>query len=407
MSSLPEARVEAAEAQVLAERLSAELPALAQGMFDFLTERIPDIGLDDELRGLTLASCTSSIEVGLTMVRHGIPASRTEAPVASLEHARAMAARGLSIDGTLRFYRLGHAYFWDMWIGVLSAEIDDPARLGEILRETAAFMFAFTDVISTQVSVALLAERDRRQRRITAQREEVAAAVLAGEMDDVAAAERTLGFAFAPPHVGFVCWSETDGADLEQAAVRFAASVGAGRPLLIARGGAELSGWQAVGPDGAGAGPSELPAGVRIAVGSAGRGIDGFRTTHDEALRAQRYAQLSTGGGTITRFQDIRYLDLLTRDLPAARAFVAEELGELARTDERSETLREFLRVLLANDGNATATAAALGLHRNTARQRLARAEELRGRPVTQHGAELRAALAVAEALGDEVLRPS
>lgn len=405
MSPVPDARVEAPEARALAGRLAPELPVLAQGMFDFLTERIPDIGLDDELRGLTLASCSSSIEVGLSMVRHGIPASRTEAPVASLEHARAMAARGLSIDDTLRFYRLGHAFFWDMWIGVLSAEIDDPTRLAEILRQTAAFMFAFTDVISTQVSVALLAERDRRQRRITAQREEVAAALLAGETDDVAAAERTLGFALAPRHVGFVCWSEGDGADLEQAATRFAASVGAGRPLLIARGGAELVGWQALGADDEGA--VELPAGVRVAVGSAGRGIDGFRRTHDEALRAQRYAQLSSAGGAITRFEDIRYLDLLTRDLPAARAFVAEELGELARPDERSATLREFLRVLLANDGNATATAAALGLHRNTARQRLTRAEELRGRPVTQHGAELRAALAVAQALGDEVLRPA
>ena len=257
MSPVPDARVEAPEARALAGRLAPELPVLAQGMFDFLTERIPDIGLDDELRGLTLASCSSSIEVGLSMVRHGIPASRTEAPVASLEHARAMAARGLSIDDTLRFYRLGHAFFWDMWIGVLSAEIDDPTRLAEILRQTAAFMFAFTDVISTQVSVALLAERDRRQRRITAQREEVAAALLAGETDDVAAAERTLGFALAPRHVGFVCWSEGDGADLEQAATRFAASVGAGRPLLIARGGAELVGWQALGADDEGA--VELP----------------------------------------------------------------------------------------------------------------------------------------------------
>ena len=42
-----------------------------------------------------------------------------------------------------------------------------------------------------------------------------------------------------------------------------------------------------------------------------------------------------------------------------------------------------------------------------TKQQRLERAEALRGRPVTQHGAELRAALAIAEALGDEVLAPA
>lgn len=406
MSSLTELRVEAPETQALAGQMSADLTALAQGMFDFLTARIPEISLDEELRGLTLASCTSSIEVGMTMVRHGIPADRTEAPVASLEHARAMAARGLSIDDTLRFYRLGHAYFWDLWIGALSRSVTDPVRLGDLLRETAAFMFAYTDIISTQVSVELLAERDRRQRRITAQREELVTAILAGQVVDAVAAERTLGFALGSTHVGFICWATGDAADIEAAALEFAASLGPGRPLLVAHGSAELSGWQALGGDRPGAAPALAP-GVRVAVGSPQRGLDGFRTTHDEARRAHRYARLaSRAGDAVTRFEDVRYLDLLTRDLPAARAFVADELGELARPDDRSATLREFLRVLLVNDGNATATAAALNLHRNTARQRLGRAEALRGRPVTQRGAELRAALAIAEALGDEVLRP-
>lgn len=406
MATLPEIRVEAPETRALADQLISELPSLAQGMFDFLTARIPEIALDEELRGLTLASCMSSIEVGMTMVRHGIPAERTEAPVASLEHARAMAARGLSIDDTLRFYRLGHAYFWDLWIAALSASVTDIARLSELLRETASFMFAYTDIVSTQVSVELLAERDRRQRRITAQREEVVAAILAGEPVDAAAAERTLGFTFSPRHVAFVCWTTGDTADLEAAALEFAASLGPGRPLLVAHGGAEISGWQAV--DGSLRAAPAPPAGVRIATGSTQRGLDGFRATHDEAYRAQRFARLaSRAAEPVTRFEDVRYLDLLTRDLPAARAFVADELGALAGDDDRARRLREFLGVLLTHDGNATATAAALGLHRNTARQRLERAEELRGRPVTQHGAELRAALAIAEALGDEVLAPA
>jgi hypothetical protein len=43
-------------------------------------------------------------------------------------------------------------------------------------------------------------------------------------------------------------------------------------------------------------------------------------------------------------------------------------------------------------------------VHRNTALLRLRRAEELRGRPVGQHGHELLAALLLAEALGDAVL---
>jgi DNA-binding PucR family transcriptional regulator len=399
------------EARALAERLAPEIPELAQGMFEYLGTEIPEIGMDAETRNLTLASCEANLEVALSMLRYGIPADRAEAPVAALEHARHMAARGLGIDTNLRFYRLGHAYFWEFWIGALSADVADSARLSAVLREISAFTFAYLDVISTKVSGELLAERDRQERRRTAERDELISTILDGRSIDVAAAERTLGFAFASRHVGFVCWTESDSAELERAAMSFAAALGSSRPLLIAQGGAQLSGWQhldaglAPATRLAATAPVALPPGVSVAVGSAAVGDDGFRTTHHEARRAQRCAQLAgPKARAITHFDDVRYVDLLSRDLPAARAFVADELGGLARADDRSATLRDFLRVFLATDGNSTATAATLGLHRNTARQRLTRAEELRGRPVTQHGSELRAALELADTLGDAVL---
>lgn len=404
--------VMAPEVRAIAERLSGEVPALAEGMFEHLAAQIPEIGDDEEIRGLTLASCASNLESALSMLRHGIPVARTQAPVAALEHARYMAARGRSIDTTLRFYRLGLAWFWELWVVELTREVPGAERLAEVLRETAAFSFAYTDAVSTRVSAELLAERDRRERRIAAQREELVAAIVAGEDVDVARAERTLGFVLGPPLVAFVCWAQADAPELERAAAQFAALLGTARPLLVAHGGAEIAGWQrldveegeALGRETAVG--AELPAGIRVALGGPSSGLAGFRRSHDEARRAQRLVDLAGDrGAPVTRFEEVRLADLLSRDLPAARAFVAEELGGLAGTDERSETLREFLRVLLAAEGNATSAAAALGLHRNTARQRLARAEELRGRPVTQGGAELRAALVLADTLGAAVLR--
>lgn len=403
--------VTAPEARAIAERLAGELPALADGMLAYLSERIPEIGMDAEARELTRASCASNLEAGLSMLRHGIPGARAEPPVAALEHARHMAAHGVSIDATLRFYRLGHAWFWRHWVAAVGAQVADGARLSEILQETAAFSFAYLDVVSTAVSVELLAERDRRERRITAQREELVLMILAGEAVDPARAELTLGFGFAAPQLAFLCWTDGDPAELERSAAAFAALLGSGRPLLVARGGAEIAGWQRLDSDAPSAVPhavaaaSDLPPGVRLAIGTPRSGLDGFRAGHEEARRAERCARLAgPGAAAITVFEDVRYLDLLSRDLPAARAFVASELGGLATADERSESLREFLRVLLEKEGNATATAAALGLHRNTMRQRLARAEELRGLPVTRRGAELRAALALADAFGAAVL---
>ncbi len=404
--------VMAPEARAVAERLATDVPGLADSMFAYLTARIPEVDMDAEARALTLASCASNLEAALSMLRHGIPAARAEPPIAALEHARHMAAHGVSINATLRFYRLGHAWFWDLWVDALGKKVPDGARLAAILRETSAFSFVYLDAISTAVSVELLAERDRRERRITAQREELVLRILAGEAVDAARAERTLGLTLSAPHLAFTCWADGDPADLERTAAAFAALLGTGRPLLVAQGGAEIAGWQRLDTDApdavrkAIAAAAELPPGVRVAVGTPGSGLEAFRAGHEEARRAARCARLAgSRAATITSFADIRYVDLLARDLPAARAFVAAELGGLAGGDERSEALRGFLTVLLEKEGDATATAAALGVHRNTVRQRLARAEELRGRPVTRNGAELRAALALTDALGTAVLR--
>ena len=99
------------EVRALATALLPEVATLAEAMLEYLLERIPEAGGDEEIEGLTLGSCSSNIEQVLSMVRHGIPVSATEAPVTALEHARAMAARGHSVDVMLRFYRLGQAYF--------------------------------------------------------------------------------------------------------------------------------------------------------------------------------------------------------------------------------------------------------------------------------------------------------
>src|SRR5436305_9530513 len=140
------------EVRAAAARLLSDVSVLAQSMLEYLLERIPEAGGDPEIEGLTLGSCSSNIEAALSMLRHGIPVSATEAPVTALEHARAMAARGHSVDVMLRFYRLGQAYFMERihdGIGQLIA--DERAALG-VLAELERFAFAYVDRISSQVA---------------------------------------------------------------------------------------------------------------------------------------------------------------------------------------------------------------------------------------------------------------
>jgi DNA-binding PucR family transcriptional regulator len=145
---------------------------------------------------------------------------------------------------------------------------------------------------------------------------------------------------------------------------------------------------------------------VHIAVGSPHLGADGFRTTHLEALRTRRVIELS-GRVTpsITAFSDIALVDAISRDLDAARAFVAAQLGDLARDDAKERDERAALLAVLDAQGSLVNAARTLGIHRNTVLQRMRRAEERRGRPATIKIAELHAALLVCDVLGASVLR--
>jgi hypothetical protein len=399
------------ETRRLAASLAADLPAFASEIFDFVATQLDQVNADEETRALTMAACVATLEAGLYMLAHGVPAERAHAPVAALEHARHMAARGEGINATLRFYRLGHAYFWERWAEAMGAEVDDSVQLVELLRDASAFLFGFLDVISGEVSAELLAERDRRQRRVTALREDVVEAILAGEHVDVARAERTLGFGFQRPQFAFICWTDDEPGALEPAGEAVIAAVGGIRSLLISQGANDLAGWVSTprverpSLPVLSAAIAQAAPGVQVAVGGVASGLEGFRTSHEQARSARRVARLAARGApSLTRFEDVALVDLLSRDLPAAQAFVAMELGGLASRDERAGELREYLFVYLTAGDSHTSAAAALGVHRNTARQRLQRAEELRGLPVAHRRSELLAALVLVEALGDTVL---
>lgn len=390
-----------AEIRALSAGWLARIDRLADGMYAHLRERITVLDAHPELHGLTRASCSSNVETILSMLANGIPSSATEAPVTALEHARAMATVGAEVDDTLRFYRLGHGWFLERWTTALSERIGDRDALLAGLASTAAFALEYIDVVSTRVSAEHLAERERRQRRAVVLRGDLVRALLGGEEVDVAAAERTLGHRFAGPQTAFVCWSTREGPELERVAAAVAEALGPGRPLLVLESPRVLGGWvsspaapvdrEALTAAARAAGPH-----VGVALGGTRPGLDGFVASRREADRARRVAGLLRERPPAVWFQDVAALDLLTADLPAARAFVRGELGELARDDEATAAVRRTALAVIAPRGGVMAAARELDLHRNTVLQRLHRAETLRGAPVAERSEELFLALTLA-----------
>ena len=403
--------VAAPEARRLAAAWTRDVEAHAARMLEFLAAHLAELREDRVTAEITLAACEANLQALLSMMRHGIPAKRAEAPSAALEHARHMAARGASVDVTLRFYRLGHAWFTELWNAALVEKVRDPPRLLSAVRESVAVSFAYIDVVSAKVSAELIAERDRRQRRATAVRADAVDRLLAGESVDADRLESTLAFALKRPLFAFLCWTDGDAAALEHAAAALAAKAGSGRPLILAEGTGELVGWAhldgAREPSTAALAKATAAAApeVHVAIGGIGSGVEAFRQSRNEAERARRLAQL-TGrpAPSFTRYADVALVDLLSRDLVAAQALVAAELGALAERGERTAVLRATLLAYLSARGSPAATAAALRVHRNTALQRLHRAEALRGQPIGVRSHELLAALLLADMLGDVVL---
>lgn len=79
---------------------------------------------------------------------------------------------------------------------------------------------------------------------------------------------------------------------------------------------------------------------------------------------------------------------------------MARELSGLDGDDTRAARLRETLQAWFAAGHNATAAAAALGVHEQTVAQRLRTVEERTGRPVAARRAELETALRLRNLLG-------
>ena len=398
------------EVRRTAAELLGNVSSYADDMLDYILERIPEAGADDELRGLTLGSCSSNLEAALSMVRHGIDVSAATAPVTALEHARAMAARGYSVDVMLRFYRIGHAYFSERILTRITDVVPDPALALPVVDSLQRYSFAYVDRISSEVAAEYVAELDRIQNRVRAARTDAVRALIAGDQVDLGRAERALSHRLTGWQTAFVCWTDRDDADLARVGAAVGAQLGSLHPLLVPDGVQALWGWVSttvapeVARDELATLTDQIPKMVRISIGTPAEGPGGFRDSHAQAQRGRRIIELADRGAPVTSYAELALVDTMSCDLDLARAFVAAELGALAVDGRREGDERRALLAVLDAQGGLAAAAEELGVHRNTVLQRMRRAEDRRGSPATVRLAELHAALRLVDVLGPVVL---
>lgn len=257
------------------------------------------------------------------------------------------------------------------------------------------------------------AEREAFLRGSALRRERLVGRLLAGEQHDAAEVETTLGWRMAGTHVAVVVWSEAGLRDASSSLLRTVFGwLGDPHGLAMPGPAGEWYGWTTAekqpdpaGPDrgGVGAESAELrealtAVGARVAVGELGNSLEGFVSSRRQADAARRMARYLPDD-TVIRYRDIALLHLLLADPPAASAYARRELGDLA--EPQHADLRTTVRSYLENRSDTTATAVALGLHRNTVMRRVYRASVLLGAPVDHRAREVHAALLVSNAIGD------
>lgn len=370
--------------------------------------------LRDDLLEATVAVCRANVDLAVAGIRDGTDPATLRPPEEAVAYTREIVHRGLPLEVLLGAYRVGHKTFWQLGFEALVRAGADPAVQAEATEYSSDWTFAFVDALTAPLTRAFLAERQSWAQSAARQRAEQVAAIVEGEDVDERRASQRLRYELSLRHLAFVLWVEETGAADETYAylVELAGAVGealgSARPLVVAAG-PLVHGWVAVEAevDPLAATESLTPAlrdaRARVAFGTPGLGIEGFRRSRAEALSARRMALLArTPAGSRGRFDEVALTALLTNDLDEARRFVAHELGPLAAETEPTRRLATTLRVFLEERGSFVRAAARLFVHEKTVAYRVKRATELLGRPVTENAPHLQVALLLHESLRED-----
>lgn len=334
-----------------------------------------------------LAAGTRQTNLANTMrwAHHNVlhPGERVPADITPeiLTASRDLVRRGLD-ESSLDAFRTAQSVAWRLWMEICFTLTDDPVQLRELLDVTSLSISTFIDDTVDAMSERMRDARDELNRGTHAQRREAVALLLEGAPIPVARAEAQLGYSLPGTHTALVLWS--DGPDptatLEAEADKFAGSAGCDTRLTVIASAASLWVWLPV-PDSHI--PTRTPApSVRVAIGRSAQDVEGFRSSHFQALATQRIMARLAGDQRFARYDDVRLVSLVTADPDDADSFVADTLGDLMHADK---DLLDTVHRWITLQCNTSRTAEQLYTHRNTVIRRLARADELLPRPLADN----------------------
>ncbi|MFG1784131.1 PucR family transcriptional regulator [Rhodococcus oryzae] len=370
---------------------------------------VPELAADAELQRDLKVAIRSQFRVFLG-TEIPVDGARATPTVSGECHAlaRTIARRGLELRVLSQFDHACHRAvlgFATEFVAQQDLPSDFAVALMTMMWEqTSELMNTMLEELNTTYT----RERESLLRGAFSQRIGTVREILDGATVDVAQASARMAYPLHRSHTALIVWAEDAApgfdpvADLEPIVLRLARAVSATDLLCVPSGARGLWAWMVDG-DRLGTDPQHaalVPAGVRIAVGGEGAGVDGFRSSHREARAARSIAENGRQRRTLTRYRDVEVVSLVSQDPAARSSLVERELRGMLGDDSASERLRDTVRAVLACWGNHEAAARRLGVHKNTVRYRIQRVEEVLGRDLATNRLPLELALECFDTFG-------
>jgi hypothetical protein len=403
--------------RTVARTVETCLPAVAADIQAVIEECIPQLRRVD-FADLHQASIAENVAAAIHIfVSAEDDRPSAIAPDGAIEFARRLAQHNVPATELIRAYRVGQTHFIRHCIDELLEQSGGDHIEGLATLDMVECVSEYVDQVVEQVVSAYAHAREGwvgdRSAILAMQVREV----LRGTTRDLAAAERALDYRMDRDHVGMLLWTDEHSAPETLGRIRrfltaLAHRLGAPLPLVVPVDDSTAWAWipsstSIVRSEALALATKEEPL-IAMAVGQPGSGVEGFRRTHQQAESARSVA-LAAGEqhAALTPFVDVAPIAMLCADLKSARVWVHETLGDLAVDAVRNEALRETARVFLQAGRSYTATAEQLFVHRNTAQYRIRKAEDVRGRPLSDGRLDVELALLACHWMKGAVLWPA
>jgi hypothetical protein len=321
-----------------------------------------------------------------------------ELPPAALWAARLWARAGHEASALIGACSVGDEHFWDQFERAADALATDGSSALEAQRRAQRELAEYAD----RTQLLLRAAFDEEQSAVAADADTRRSLLVRQVIDGFAPSTAALGYELAQNHVAVIAW---DG-PVDQAFAALTQQFGRNVLGCTAPDGALWAWIGSRGPLGAedllAIADAAASSGCQAALGEPGSDQVGFRRSHRQALLARAAATASPSAASVTRYDEVAGMALLTScDPTAARELVEHELAGLLESDSRTHELRRTLRAHLIESQRTSATGRAMGIDRHTVRERLDEIERRLGRSIEGRSTDLAIALALHTAAPD------